>query len=70
VKRYEINSVDRHVVQETLAVLYRLFFLQFMVSFICSRSGNILCELSKNFSVYFEGGGDHLLRCCWRRDAF
>ena len=51
--------------QETLPVVYRLFFFRFVVSFICSHSGNIMCEMSKNLSVYLVGVGDHSLKCCW-----
>jgi len=58
VKSSEINTVDRHVAQETLSVVYSLFSFKTVVSFICSHSGNIMCEMSKNFTVYFEGVGD------------
>jgi len=65
VERCEINTVDRHVAQETLPMVYRLFSFGFAVSCICSHSGNIRYEMSKNLSVYFEGVGDHSLKCCW-----
>lgn len=64
-KRSEINTVDRHVAQETLPVVYRLFSFGFMVSFISSHSGNIVCDMWKNLGVYFEGVGDHSLKCFW-----